>query len=294
MSHSDDDPETTEYGHRDFVPQFGTVMERLQGSFHDWLSLQENWGSPTGEQQCMSFILQAVESVHVLQNAMRFVHNDLTACNIMWQPTSAGTFRLGSVSDSTTSTLDVFTFGRAIKLIDFGFSAIRPPGAPSTLVAHGYYQAIEATHHENFTRDLTQLFVDLLKHYSRCLTPALRIFLAYHLHNVCGVELWQWHDKPLHVPGQGTTTLSVWGDIYAFLGRASFTNSRTAPRFILHEVEQYGYTPSAEDGRGAAHGIHFDFDAFCRERVSTTFQEDVCRYFEELHRDDDASPVLLT
>jgi len=112
-----------------------TILERCDGSMDDLMEdeIADEATSDmreTKEQRWTAWIFQVIAALTVAQQCYEFVHNDLHTNNVMW--TGTGETHLyyhvtGAVGGDRF--YRVPTFGRIMKVIDFGRATFRPPSS---------------------------------------------------------------------------------------------------------------------------------------------------------------------
>ena len=97
-----------------------TLLERADGTMDDLLEAEEE-----SEEKWTAWLFQVVAALTCAQSFYGFVHNDLHTNNIMWSSTTLTHlyYRIG------TSYRKVPTFGKIMKIIDFGRASFTLPEA---------------------------------------------------------------------------------------------------------------------------------------------------------------------
>jgi len=127
-----------EIEYRAILPNFPvqlTVLERCDGTLDDLMEDEvDDDATPdmreTKEQRWTAWMFQVVAGLAVAQQTYDFVHNDLHTNNVMWCGTGETHLYyhvMGAIGGDRF--YRVPTFGRIMKIIDFGRATFRPPAA---------------------------------------------------------------------------------------------------------------------------------------------------------------------
>lgn len=138
LGSDDDDYDEDDYEYKIVVPNFPvqlTVMERCDGTLDDLMEDEIDEDAPadlreTKEERWTAWIFQVVAALSVAQQFYDFVHNDLHTNNVMWCGTGE-THLYYHVQGAAGGDryYRVPTYGRILKIIDFGRATFRPPAA---------------------------------------------------------------------------------------------------------------------------------------------------------------------
>lgn len=112
-----------------------TVLERCDGTMDDLMEDEIDEDATddmreTKEQRWTAWIFQVIAGLTVAQQTYDFVHNDLHTNNVMWSGTGETHlyYHLSGAAGGDRF-YRVPTFGRIMKIIDFGRATFRPPSA---------------------------------------------------------------------------------------------------------------------------------------------------------------------
>lgn len=149
---SDDDDESCEgddifVEFRDFPVQVtllehaeGTIDELIDDEHEDSETLQ-----PTKEARWTSWLFQVIAGLTVAQYMFGFVHNDLHSNNVMWSGTSQTHlyYRICKAS-KVVGFMKVPTYGRIMKIIDFGRASFHLPDPAGFFISDAFYPGNDA------------------------------------------------------------------------------------------------------------------------------------------------------
>jgi len=125
---SDSGSSSSEYEFQRFVefrnfPVQVTLLERAEGTMDELLALEDDSNADTKEVRWSAWLFQVIAALSVAQHMFGFVHNDLHTNNVMWCTTDKTHIQY-RVRDMY---MRVPTFGRIMKVIDFGRSSFTLP-----------------------------------------------------------------------------------------------------------------------------------------------------------------------
>jgi serine/threonine protein kinase len=106
---------------------------------------------PTKEARWSSWLFQVIAGLVVAQHYYGFVHNDLHTNNVMWSETSEPYlyYRVHK-KDATVSYMKVPTFGKLMKIIDFGRASFTlPPENGGFYISDAFFQGNDAADQYN-------------------------------------------------------------------------------------------------------------------------------------------------
>ena len=133
----DDDTDNSEDIEEQFVeftnfPVQVSLLEKAEGTM-DTLLDDEDEEDPTmvetKEARWAAWLFQVIAGLAVAQHYFGFVHNDLHTNNVMWNRTELTHLYYKIVKGKETWTMRVPTFGRLMKIIDFGRASFTLPEA---------------------------------------------------------------------------------------------------------------------------------------------------------------------
>ena len=136
--HSDGSSSEDDIEYKALLPNFPvqlTVLERCDGTLDDLMEDEvDEDATPdmreTKEERWTAWMFQVIAGLTVAQQTYDFVHNDLHTNNVMWCGTGETHLYYhvtGAVGGDRF--YKVPTFGRIMKIIDFGRATFRPPAA---------------------------------------------------------------------------------------------------------------------------------------------------------------------
>ncbi len=109
-----------------------TLIERGEGTMDELMDAEfdSSGGAPDMEPRWTAWIFQVIAGLTVAQSAYDFVHNDLHAGNVLWTTTDEPYlyYHIRGASGGDRY-YRVPTYGRIMKIIDFGRATFRPPTA---------------------------------------------------------------------------------------------------------------------------------------------------------------------
>lgn len=131
----EDDDEDVEYRVvlQNFPVQI-TVIERCDGTMDSLMDEESRSPSSDKEERWTAWIFQVIAALSVAQQYYEFVHNDLHTNNVVWTATTEP-YLYYLVADRYYK---VPTFGKIMKIIDFGRATFRPPGASTVWIPDAY------------------------------------------------------------------------------------------------------------------------------------------------------------
>jgi hypothetical protein len=126
---SDDDTSSVQqqceyYAEFDNFPVQVLLLERCEGTMDALLDLEETTDDPemiaTKDARWSAWLVQVISALTVAQHYYGFVHNDLHTNNIMWTTTDETHLYYKLQGPNGTTYYGVPTYGRLMKIIDFG------------------------------------------------------------------------------------------------------------------------------------------------------------------------------
>lgn len=130
---------------RDFPVQV-TLLEKAEGTMDELLDeeLEGDCDSASKEARWLSWLFQVCAALTAAQHWFGFVHNDLHTNNIMWSSTTETHIYYRIHKGSSTSYLRVPTYGRIMKIIDFGRASFHLPDPAGFFISDAFYPGNDA------------------------------------------------------------------------------------------------------------------------------------------------------
>lgn len=135
----------------DFPVQL-TLLERADGTMDDLLEEEEE--DETMEQRWSSWVFQVIAALSCAQKVYGFIHNDLHTNNVMWSDTS-DTHIIYKIHKTVKgkeeiSYMKVPTFGKLMKIIDFGRASFTlPPEHGGFYISDAFFEGNDAAEQYN-------------------------------------------------------------------------------------------------------------------------------------------------
>jgi hypothetical protein len=118
---------------RDFPVQV-TCIERCDGTMDALMDLEMTQNSENKEERWTAWIFQVIAGLYCAQKHYDFVHNDLHTNNVVWSATEEP-YLFYHLADRHYK---VPTFGKIMKIIDFGRATFRPSGSSTPWISDAY------------------------------------------------------------------------------------------------------------------------------------------------------------
>jgi len=130
------------YAEFDDFPVQVTLLERCEGTMDALLDVEEASTDPemaaTKDARWSAWILQVMSALTVAQYYYGFVHNDLHTNNIMWSETTETHLYYRLTGKNGTKYYKVPTYGRLMKIIDFGRASFWLSDRSDLLITDSY------------------------------------------------------------------------------------------------------------------------------------------------------------
>ena len=147
---SDDSDESEEDEEEMFVeftnfPVQVTLLEKAEGTLDELLDNEDDDLSPEKESRWTAWLFQIIAGLSTAQHLFGFVHNDLHTNNIMWNNCPDIThlyYRIKKGKDVTY--MKVPTFGKIMKIIDFGRASYHLPDPAGFFISDAFYHGNDA------------------------------------------------------------------------------------------------------------------------------------------------------
>lgn len=131
---------------RDFPVQV-TLLERADGTMDELLDEEDEDNTTladTKEARWTSWLFQVIAGLTVAQHMFGFVHNDLHTNNIMWNGTGITHLVYRVHKGKTVFLMKVPTYGRIMKIIDFGRASFHLPDPAGFFISDAFYPGNDA------------------------------------------------------------------------------------------------------------------------------------------------------
>jgi len=129
-----------------------TLLERAEGTMDELLEEEqeeEEILSDTKEARWAAWLFQVIAALIAAQNYFGFVHNDLHTNNIMWNSTDNANIYYRVHKGKETFLMKVPTYGRLMKIIDFGRATYTLPEPGGFFISDAFYPGNDAASQYN-------------------------------------------------------------------------------------------------------------------------------------------------
>lgn len=144
----DDDSEEDDVIYAEFTdfPVQVTLLERAEGTLDELLDDEEDDPSlaETRDERWAAWLFQIIAALAAAQHWFGFVHNDLHTNNIMWVTTSEEYLYYRVHKGKSSWIMRVPTFGRVMKIIDFGRASFTLPEPGGFFISDAFYPGNDA------------------------------------------------------------------------------------------------------------------------------------------------------
>jgi hypothetical protein len=146
---SDDDEEDDEdvvYAEFTDFPVQVTLLERAEGTLDELLDAEEDDPSlaETRDARWAAWLFQVIAALAAAQHWYGFVHNDLHTNNIMWVTTAEEYLYYRAHKGKSSWIARVPTYGRIMKIIDFGRATFTLPEPGGFFISDAFYPGHDA------------------------------------------------------------------------------------------------------------------------------------------------------
>ena len=141
---SDDESEIEQYVEFDNFPVQVTLLEKAEGTLEDLLEDEDEDLSETKEQRWAAWMFQVIAALTCAQHWFGFVHNDLHSNNVMWSGTGMTHIYYRVHKGKQTWCMKVPTYGRIMKIIDFGRASYHLPDPAGFFISDAFYPGNDA------------------------------------------------------------------------------------------------------------------------------------------------------
>lgn len=151
-AHDDDDSCSSTSEIQQFVelndfPVQVTLLERADGTMDELLEEEDDTDSTmvsTKEERWSAWLFQVIAALCAAQHHYGFVHNDLHTNNIMWSGTGLTHLYYKIQKGKTVTMMKVPTYGRIMKIIDFGRATYTLPEPAGFFISDAFYPGNDA------------------------------------------------------------------------------------------------------------------------------------------------------
>jgi hypothetical protein len=141
---SDSDSEIEQYVEFDNFPVQVTLLEKATGTLEELLELEDEALEETKEMRWTAWLFQIIAALTSAQHWFGFVHNDLHSNNVMWSGTGTTDIYYRVHKGKESWILKVPTFGRMLKIIDFGRASFHLPDPAGFFISDAFYPGNDA------------------------------------------------------------------------------------------------------------------------------------------------------
>ena len=124
-----------------------TFLERAEGTMDELLENEEDDDetlSTTKEERWTAWLFQVIAALTCAQHYYGFVHNDLHTNNIMWSGTGITHLYYRVIKNKETTIMKVPTYGRIMKIIDFGRATYTLPDPVGFVISDAFFPGNDA------------------------------------------------------------------------------------------------------------------------------------------------------
>lgn len=131
-----------------------TLLERADGTMDELLEMEDDAETATSlpgtkDERWAAWLFQVIAALSVAQHYFGFVHNDLHTNNVMWSTTSDASLYYRIHKHKDTWYMRVPTFGRIMKIIDFGRASYHLPDPAGFFISDAFYPGNDAAEQYN-------------------------------------------------------------------------------------------------------------------------------------------------
>lgn len=141
---SDDESEIEQYVEFDNFPVQVTLLEKAEGTLEDLLESEDDDLAETKEERWTAWTFQIIAALASAQHWFGFVHNDLHSNNVMWSGTGITHVYYRVHKGKESWILKVPTYGRMLKIIDFGRASFHLPDPAGFFMSDAFYPGNDA------------------------------------------------------------------------------------------------------------------------------------------------------
>jgi len=124
-----------------------TLLERADGTMDELLEEEDETDATmmsTKEERWSAWLFQVIAALCTAQHYYGFVHNDLHTNNVMWSGTGLTHLYYNVQKGKTSYVMKVPTYGRIMKIIDFGRATYTLPEPAGFFISDAFYPGNDA------------------------------------------------------------------------------------------------------------------------------------------------------
>ena len=121
-----------------------SLLEYAEGTMDMLLDEEEPDYSAEKDARWKAWLFQIIAALNIAQYYFGFVHNDLHTSNVMWSTTNEPYLYYKLINGENIKYLRVPTFGRIMKIIDFGRASYHLPGCGGFIISDAFYPGNDA------------------------------------------------------------------------------------------------------------------------------------------------------
>ena len=122
-----------------------TLLERAEGTMDTLVEEEEADMADTKEKRWAAWLFQVIAALTCAQHLFGFVHNDLHTNNIMWKGTGTTFLYYKLVKNGVSTYMKVPTYGRIMKIIDFGRATYHLPEPCGFVISYAFFPGNDAS-----------------------------------------------------------------------------------------------------------------------------------------------------
>lgn len=126
-----------------------TLLERAEGTLDSLIDDEDETMLQTKESRWSAWLFQIIAALTVAQYWFGFVHNDLHTNNVMWSSTDQPYLYFRIRKNDEIVYKKVPTFGRIMKIIDFGRASFHLPDPAGFIISDAFYPGNDAGNQYN-------------------------------------------------------------------------------------------------------------------------------------------------
>jgi hypothetical protein len=145
---SDSDDSVQQFVEFTNFPVQVTLLERAEGTLEELVDNEDDSNTHMAETKTLrwsAWLFQIIAGLTCAQHMFGFVHNDLHTNNIMWSGTGITYLYYKLVKGNTVSYMKVPTFGRILKIIDFGRATYHLPDPCGFIISDAFFPGNDAS-----------------------------------------------------------------------------------------------------------------------------------------------------
>jgi len=156
MKNTSDDEDSDDYSSTSEIQQYVefnqfpvqvTFLERAEGTMDELMDAEDETDpvlASTKEDRWSAWLFQVIAALTCAQHYFGFVHNDLHTNNIMWSGTGITHIYYRVIKNKVATIMKVPTYGRIMKIIDFGRATYTLPDPAGFIISDAFYPGNDA------------------------------------------------------------------------------------------------------------------------------------------------------